>query len=217
MAMYFMLNSSKGISPVFLGKWIGVTQKSAWKIGHAIRAMMQQFGETLGPLEGFVELDEKYLGVKPRFIKGVTSPRGKGTRKRCIHVAVERQGTVNAEVVTGDSYVELSLRVAKAVSPEAHLVTDQLATYKSIGKEYASHESVNHGTKELCRDDVHVKTAESFNSLLERAKQGVFHYLRKGTCRGTSMKLLFVGITVIPWKRRPAREPSKLSCKPGLW
>ncbi len=177
MAMYFMMYSSKGVSSVFLAKWLGVTQKSSWKIGHAIRAMMKLYSDTLAPLEGIVELDEKYLGGKPRFIKGVTNPRGKGTKKSCVHVAVERQGTVNAEVVTGDSYAELSFRVAQAVSPEAHLMTDQLATYKPIGKLYASHDAVNHGTKEFCRGDVHVNTAESFNSILERAKQGVFHYL----------------------------------------
>jgi len=179
MAMYFMGYSSKGVSSVFLAKWIGVRQKTAWKIGHAIRAMMKVYSDTIGPLEGIVELDEKYLGGKPRFTKGVTNPRGKGTPKSCIHVAVERQGAVNAEVVTGDSFAELVYRVAQAVSPKAHLMTDQLATYKALGKQYAAHESVNHGAKEFCRDGVHVNTAESFNALLERAKQGVFHYLSK--------------------------------------
>ncbi|CAB1083331.1 ISSpo8, transposase, partial [Olavius algarvensis Delta 1 endosymbiont] len=37
--------------------------------------------------------------------------------------------------------------------------------------------SVNHSAKEYARGDVHNNTAESFNSTLERAKQGVFHYM----------------------------------------
>ncbi|CAB1075410.1 ISSpo8, transposase, partial [Olavius algarvensis Delta 1 endosymbiont] len=37
--------------------------------------------------------------------------------------------------------------------------------------------SVNHSAKEYARGDVHNNTAESFNSILERAKQGVFHYM----------------------------------------
>jgi hypothetical protein len=49
--------------------------------------MMQQFGDTLGPLEGIVELDEKYLGGKPRFIKGMTK-RGR-PRKYGDKVTVE--------------------------------------------------------------------------------------------------------------------------------
>jgi len=33
----------------------------------------------------------------------------------------------------------------------AHFMTDQLPTYKAIGKEYAAHEAINHGSKEFCR------------------------------------------------------------------
>lgn len=79
--MYFMVNSSKGVSSVFLAKWIGVRQKTAWKVGHAIRAMMKAHGNAIAPLDGIVELDEKYLGGKPRFEHGVVHPRGKGTSK----------------------------------------------------------------------------------------------------------------------------------------
>jgi hypothetical protein len=56
-------------------------------------------------------------------------------------------------------------------------MTDQLPTYKAICKEYGADDSVNHSSKEFCRDENHVNTAESFNAILERAKQGVFHYL----------------------------------------
>jgi len=31
LAMYFMVNSSKGVSSVFLSNYLGVTQKTAWK------------------------------------------------------------------------------------------------------------------------------------------------------------------------------------------
>ena len=40
MAIYYIVNSSKGISSVFLAKWLGVTQKIAWKMGHTVREMM---------------------------------------------------------------------------------------------------------------------------------------------------------------------------------
>jgi thermostable 8-oxoguanine DNA glycosylase len=54
-----------------------------------------------------------------------------------------------------------------------------LHAYKLIGKKYASHQWVNHQRKEYSRGDTHNNTAESFNAMLERAKQGVFHYLSK--------------------------------------
>jgi transposase-like protein len=179
LAMYFMINSSKGISSVFLAKWLGVNQKTAWKIGHAIRAMMAAHAGSVGLLSGVVELDEKYLGGKPRFKHGVKHPRGKGTRKTCIHVAVTRKGLVRTGVIHGDSYAALAPHVKQVVSPDARIMTDQLHAYKALGKQFSGHESVNHGIKEFARGDAHVNTAESFNAILERAKQGVFHFVSR--------------------------------------
>jgi transposase-like protein len=48
--MYYMVNSSKGVSSVFMGHWIGVAQKTAWKMGHAIREMMDPGAEGQPPL-----------------------------------------------------------------------------------------------------------------------------------------------------------------------
>ena len=69
--------------------------------------------------------------------------------------------------------------VNKFVHKDSQLRTDQLHAYKKIGKDYASHKWVNHLNKEYARGDVHNNTAESFNATLERAKQGVFHYMSK--------------------------------------
>lgn len=65
LAMYYMINSSKGTSSVFLSRLIGVKQSSAWKIGHAVRTMMQNWAAALPPLSGVVEMDEKFIGGKP--------------------------------------------------------------------------------------------------------------------------------------------------------
>jgi hypothetical protein len=207
MVMYFMVNSSKGVSSVFLAKWLGVRQKTAWIVGHAVRALMKLHGEAIGPLKGVVELDEKYLGGKPRFVQGVINPRGKGTRKSSIHVAVERKGNVKADLVPGDSYSYLVFRIAEAVSPEAHVMSDQLHAYKAIGKSYAAHDSVNHGAKEFSRNDVHVNTAESFNAILERAKQGVFHYLSRRHLRR------YIGEVAFRWNNR---DPVEKKTKKGV-
>jgi hypothetical protein len=176
-AMYFMVNSSKGVSSVFLGKWIGVSQKTAWRMGHGIRQMMAVGTETHPVLNGIVELDEKFLGGKPRYQKGVRHKRGKGTDKQCVLVAVERKGAVRSVPVESDKATILAPIVERYVHKEAHLMSDQNPAYLSIGKEYVSHEFVNHGNKEYARGDVHNNTAESFNSLLERAKIGVFHHM----------------------------------------
>ena len=94
-------------------------------------------------------------------------------------VAVERNGPVRSAPVTSDSIANLSPIVDRFVDHRAHLRTDELHAYKRIGKKYASHLWVNHHRKEYSRGDIHNNTAESFNAILERARQGVFHYLSK--------------------------------------
>ena len=179
LAMYYIVNSSKGVSFVFLAKWIGVTQKTAWKIGHAIREMMDPNPEDQPVLGGIVELDEKYVGGKPRYKKGVKHKRGKGTEKQGVLVAVERQGPVRSVLIDSDTASEISPWVERFVQKEAHLMTDENLAYGKIGKQFASNSWVKHSMKEFARGDVHNNTAESFNSLLERAKMGVFHHLSK--------------------------------------
>jgi len=80
-AIYYIVNSSKGISSVILAQWIGVSQPTAWRMGHAIREMMIPTSENIA-LTGIVELDEKYFGGKPRYQPGVTHKRGRGTSKQ---------------------------------------------------------------------------------------------------------------------------------------
>ena len=66
LAMYYILNSSKGISSVFLGRLIGVKQSTAWKMGHAIRLMMDSWSKELPLLRDTIEMDQKYFGGNPR-------------------------------------------------------------------------------------------------------------------------------------------------------
>ena len=146
-------------------------------MGHAIRKLMEPGAESRPPLHGIVELDEKYFGGKPRYEKGVKHKRGKGTEKQPVLVAVQRQGAVRSALVDSDSAAQLSPWVERFAQKEAYLMTDENRAYLQIGKHYAGHSSVNHSAKEYARGNVHNNTAESFNSILERAKQGVFHYM----------------------------------------
>ena len=81
LVIYYMISSSKGVSSVVLAKWVGISQKSAWKLGHVVRAMMDPADEIVPALSGLVELDEKYVGGKPRYEQGVKHKRGIGTYK----------------------------------------------------------------------------------------------------------------------------------------
>jgi hypothetical protein len=58
-ALYLPAVSSKGLSSVALGRHLSICQKTAWFLGHRIRAMME---DNSGLLKGIVEADETYVG-----------------------------------------------------------------------------------------------------------------------------------------------------------
>ncbi len=56
-AIFLVLTSSKGISSVVMSRILGVNQKTAWKLGHAIRELMDDREGIASPLSGTVEVD----------------------------------------------------------------------------------------------------------------------------------------------------------------
>ena len=73
--MYLILASSKGISSVKLAEHLGVGQKTAWFLGHRIRARLDR-GEKV-PLSGIVEADESHIGGKARNLRNNAPRPGK--------------------------------------------------------------------------------------------------------------------------------------------
>jgi hypothetical protein len=73
--MYFMTNTSKGVSLIFMAKWLGVAQRTAWKMAPAVRELMKPDPEGRPPLDDIVELDKKCFSGKPRYNKCVTHKR----------------------------------------------------------------------------------------------------------------------------------------------
>ena len=176
LAIYYIINSSKGISSVYLARLIGVHQSTAWKMGHAIRKMMRMWGEKVIQLSGTIEMDEKYFGGKPRFQFGIS--RKPGTHnKRSILITVQRKGGVVPLHVEKVKNATIMPVIDQFADPKAKLMTDKHSVFHQVGKRFSSHQSVWHFANEYARGDVHVNTAESFGSMLERVKTGVFHYM----------------------------------------
>lgn len=178
-AMYSLVNSSKGASSVYVANWLGVSQKTAWRMLHILKLLMATHQHSIPKLSGIVELDGKYLGGKPRYQNGVKHKRGRGTAKSCVATAVQRQGPFKAVPVVNDRLSQIKQFVEHRVSSNAHLMTDEHSVYRQLAPGFANHRTVNHGQKEFARGPVHNNTAESFHVTLERALQGVYHYMSK--------------------------------------
>lgn len=180
LAMFLMGQSSKGMSTKKISEWLDLPYKTAWHLTHRIRAMMAEGDEHTTILTGIVELDETYVGGKPRPGRDKNRKRGRGTEKQGVFVAVERGGRVKAELIASHGREDIEPLVKRFVDPGAQLMTDELPTYRGIGRDYRYHYVVSHAEGEYAREgQIHVNTAESFNSTLKRAVVGVFHYISK--------------------------------------
>ena len=212
LAIYYILNSSKGISSVFLSRLIGVKQSTAWKMGHAIRLMMDSWAKELPLLSGTIEMDEKFIGGKPRYHHGVRHKGGKGTAKQCILVTIQRQGPVCPVPMDTVKTDTISPIIDAVVDTSADLMTDKSYVFHRTGKRFASHQSVYHMAKEYARGIVHINTAESFNAMLERVKIGVFHYMSPKHLGRYLSELTF------RWSNRDPREVvTKMGKKKIIW
>ena len=111
-AMFLVITSSKGISSVVLARLLGVTQGTAWKLGHAIREMMDaQEVWKQAKLTDIVEVDEAFVGGKPKYQKGVKRKRGKGTDKPQILMVVQRDGQARATTIKNGTAETIGAKV----------------------------------------------------------------------------------------------------------
>jgi len=180
--------SKKGVSALQIKRQTGLSYKSALFLMHRIRYAMTP--DRSPRLAGTVEVDETYVGGKPRNMslakrreipfsrraRGLPTPRGRGTDKPPVVALVERGGRVRAHVVADVSGRTLKRAIRESVRSTAAIHTDELSSYRGVGRHFAGgHHTVRHSTHEYVRGAVHVNTAESFFALLKRGLIGTFH------------------------------------------
>jgi transposase-like protein len=171
--------SKKGVSALEIQRQCQITYKSALFLMNRIRfAMAPDNPAATEKLTGTVEVDETYVGGKPRF-KG-NSRRGRATPKTPVFAAVERQGRIHRHVIADVTGKTLKSAIREVVSKQARVITDDFISYRGLDSEYAGgHETVAHSTREYVRGDIHTNTAESSFALVKRGLTGIYHSVSK--------------------------------------
>ena len=180
MAFSIMCSAKKGISALQLHRQLGFgSYKTAWHLAHRIRHAMKQ--EPLkGLLKGEVEVDETYIGGKPRKYSKEKRKPGRGTKKVPVVALVERDGRVRAHVVPNVSANVLKSAIFEMVDTSSAIMTDEFGAYKGIGAQFAGgHHVVKHAKGEYKRGKASTNQAESFFALLKRGITGSFHSVSK--------------------------------------
>ncbi|MGP8153582.1 MAG: IS1595 family transposase [Smithella sp.] len=181
-AFHSMCAHKKGVSSLQLKRDLGLgSYRSAWHLTHRIRLAMNE-DPLASLLKGVVEVDETYIGGKPRkgSNNGIHLKRGRGTKKAPVMAMVERDGNVISKPIKNVTGKTLKSAIREAVNEEAKIMTDEFKSYKGIEKDFkGGHGVVNHGLGEYAKGDINTNTAESFFALLKRGVNGTFHHISK--------------------------------------
>lgn len=185
-AIYLMSSTRCGISAKQIERELGVTYKTAWRMFHKIRTLLDQddiFGD------GTVEVDETYVGGAAKWRnRGVARNRGRGTADKTPVLGIAQRGTedmagrVMAKVVEDASEWSLMPEVRTKVVPPSVVYTDEHGAYNRLGEVGYDHDTVQHTKKVYVSGDVHTNTIEGFWSHIKRGVSGVY--------RGVSSKHL---------------------------
>lgn len=80
-AVAIITDAKKGLSAMQLQRNLGIHYETAWTMYHKLREMMGEDINQFDELSGVVEMDETYIGGKPRkFVTGKTTPPTEPTK-----------------------------------------------------------------------------------------------------------------------------------------
>jgi transposase-like protein len=172
-AVHLIASSKKGISSHQLHRILEIQYKSAWFLSHRIREAMRD--GKLAPMGGpgkIVEADETWIGK----LKDVPALRMSHAHRNTVVTLVERGGSARSFHVEGTRVADIAPILRENVRRESRLMTDEANHYKEVGREYESHEAVNHSRKEYARGDITTNTVEGFYSIFKRGMKGVYQH-----------------------------------------
>lgn len=167
-AIYLFCTTRHGVSGKELQRQLGVTYKTAYRIGQQIRDLMTKAQGFDALLAGHVELDEAYVGGRR------SGKRGRGAAGKTIVMGLaERDGRMKAVVIPNVKKDTLRDVVLANVDKGAVVSTDELYGYGLLTGDGYTHGAVKHGRKEYAFYDYrsgetfHVNTVEGFWKLFK--------------------------------------------------
>jgi len=182
-----MLNAKMGISAKELQRNTGVTYKTAWYSAMRIRCAMIDHCNI--ELENIVEMDEAYIGGKPRKkytknanepnLSKITSKRGRGTKKTPVVGIVERGDKIVLKVIEKLTSRNLVAMLKDCVKTEnAIVVTDEFRSYKKFD-DIVQHYTIKHSAKQWVKGMMHTNTIEGFWSIVKNSIKGSYRAISK--------------------------------------
>ncbi|HKU18281.1 MAG TPA: IS1595 family transposase [Candidatus Saccharimonadales bacterium] len=163
--MYQVSVAKNGVSAKEIVRHLGVGYKTAHRMLHKIRSLMQQGGDMLS---GIVEIDETYIGGKHKHKYGYS-------KKQAVFGAVERAGHIKATHVRSTGARVLLPLIEEKITPGAQVYSDEYRAYSTLERRGYPHATVTHSSFEWANGDTHTNTIEGFWGQLKRSISGTYH------------------------------------------
>jgi transposase-like protein len=180
-----MINAKMGISASQIARNIGCKYHTAWYACHRIRCAMI---DNELHLEGMVEMDETYIGGKPRHkykttpntanLSQITDKRGRGTKKVPVAGIAEKKGRAYVKIVEKLTSKNLLAMLKDTVNISDSIVfTDDFKSYKKFD-EIVEHITIKH-SEGYGKGIKTINTIEGFWSIIKNGIKGNYRSLSK--------------------------------------
>ncbi len=150
------INTKHGIPSTDVAKELGVTLKTAWRMGHKIRSAIAK-QESQFIVEGIVQMDEMYLshmGFKKQ---------GRSLLNKTLIVGIYEKTTNNliVKVLKNANSKNLLQFAINHISSKCDVHTDSWKGYRDLKSVFTKHETVNHQDGYVSKTGVNTNQIES--------------------------------------------------------
>jgi transposase-like protein len=177
-AIYKITATRAGISAKQLERELGVTYKTAWRMLHQIRDIMNDDDDE--PLSGKIEIDEAYIHADTRKRSSAQKRYGRNGRDghgQILFGMVERGGAVKIRHVRSSGVRVLAPAIEHSVTKGSVVYSDDYGSYRTLKKRGYEHQTTNHSKFQFVDGDNYTQNIENVWSHLKRGIKGVYRHV----------------------------------------
>jgi transposase-like protein len=175
-AVYMMSTNKAGTSAKQIERELGVTYKTAWRMMHQIRKMMEAPDDLL---QGEVELDETYIHPNPYKRSSARRRYGRDARRtgEVVFGMVQRNGIAKVWHVKTAGARVLRPLIEQNIKHGTLIHTDGFLFYRTLPKVGYEHRWTEHGEGQYYTPDSSTQNIENVWSHFKRGIKGVYRHI----------------------------------------
>ena len=178
-AMYLITQTKQGISSIELGRRLGTTQTTAWKIKTKLTEVMRVAGEK-DRLDGRIEMDDAYLGGERG---GGKSGRGSPGKKPIV-VAVQtnekgRPRRIKIRRIARFKRRRMKSLAKRIITPGATVITDGLSCFRGLADAGCNHVAIVTGSGRKAARHAAFKWVNTMLGNIKSSLVGTYRAIRK--------------------------------------